>query len=129
MGFHSSGINTNFEGFEELQQLLLEESKKVDKDNLKQCLLAGAAELASDANKLPKPISQIKSPGYTHLLASISARMMEGGATGAEVGWGKFYGRMVEKGTSKMDAQAHLIPLFERNAKNYYQTIVDKINL
>lgn len=129
MGFHSSGLNTNFEGFEELQQLLIEEARKVDKDNLKQALLAGATELASDANKLPKPISRINSPGYTHLLSSISARMMQGGATGAEVGWGKFYGRMVEKGTSKMSPRAHLIPLYERNAKNYYQTIVDKINL
>jgi HK97 gp10 family phage protein len=129
MSFHSSGLNTNFEGFEELQQLLIEEARKVDKENLKQALLAGAAELASDANKLPKPISRINSPGYTHLLSSISARMMQGGATGAEVGWGKFYGRMVEKGTSKMAPRAHLIPLFERNAKNYYQTIVDKINL
>lgn len=129
MSFHSSGLNTNFEGFEELQQLLIEEARKVDKDNLKQALLAGATELASDANKLPKPISRINSPGYTHLLSSISARMMQGGATGAEVGWGKFYGRMVEKGTSKMSPRAHLIPLFERNAKNYYQTIVDKINL
>lgn len=129
MSFHSSGLNTNFEGFEELQQLLIEEARKVDKENLKQALLAGASELASDANKLPKPISRINSPGYTHLLASISARMMQGGATGAKVGWGKFYGRMVEKGTSKMSPRAHLIPLFERNAKNYYQTIVDKINL
>lgn len=129
MSFHSSGLNTNFEGFEELQQLLIEEARKVDKENLKQALLAGATELASDANKLPKPISRINSPGYTHLLSSISARMMQGGATGAEVGWGKFYGRMVEKGTSKMDPRAHLIPLYERNAKNYYQTIVDKINL
>lgn len=129
MSFHSSGLNTNFEGFEELQQLLIEEARKVDKENLKQALLAGATELASDANKLPKPISRINSPGYTHLLSSISARMMQGGATGAEVGWGKFYGRMVEKGASKMSPRAHLIPLFERNAKNYYQTIVDKINL
>ena len=129
MSFHSSGLNTNFEGFEELQQLLIEEARKVDKENLKQALLAGATELASDANKLPKPISRINSPGYTHLLSSISARMMQGGATGAEVGWGKFYGRMVEKGTSKMSPRAHLIPLFERNSKNYYQTIVDKINL
>ena len=129
MSFHSSGLNTNFEGFEELQQLLIEEARKVDKENLKQALFAGASELASDANKLPKPISRINSPGYTHLLDSISARMMQGGATGAEVGWGKFYGRMVEKGTSKMSPRAHLIPLFERNAKNYYQTIVDKINI
>lgn len=128
MGFHASGINTNFTGFEELQKELLEMSKKVDKDNLEQALLAGASDLASDANKLPKPISSINSPGYTHLLTSISARKMEG-ATGAEVGWGKFYGRMVEKGTRKMTARAHLIPLFERNAKNYYQTIVDKLNL
>lgn len=129
MGFHSSGLNTNFEGFEDLQQTLLEMAQKVDKENLKQALYAGASELASDANKLPKPISRINSPGYTHLLSSISARMMEGGATGAEVGWGKFYGRMVEMGTRKMTARAHLIPLFDRNAKNYYQTIVDKINL
>ena len=129
MSFHSSGLNTNFEGFEELQQLLIEEARKVDKENLKQALLAGATELASDANKLPKPISRINSPGYTHLLSSISARMMEGNAVGAEVGWGKFYGRMVEKGTRKMAPRAHLIPMFERNANNYYQTIVDKLNL
>ena len=129
MGFHSSGLNTNFEGLEDIQQLLQEMAQKVDADNLKQALLAGASECASDANRLPKPISRINSPGYTHLLSSISARMMEGNAVGAEVGWGKFYGRMVEKGTRKMAARAHLIPMFERNANTYYQTIVDKLNL
>lgn len=129
MGFHSSGLNTNFEGLEDIQQTLLEMAQKVDKEHLKEALYAGAVECASDANKLPKPISRINSPGYTHLLASISARMMEGGATGAEVGWGKFYGRMVEKGTRKMAPRAHLIPMFEKNANNYYQKIVDKLNL
>ncbi len=71
--------------------------------------------------KLPKPYSKIRSPDYTHLIDSFAYERTK---TDVEVGWGKYYGPMVEDGTMKMKAHPHLHPTFERNKTKYYQKML-----
>ena len=47
--------------------------------------------------------------------------------SGIEVGWGKYYGPMLEHGTRKMAAREHLKPLFERNKEKYYRKMTESI--
>ena len=86
---------------------------------------AGVKEFVRDLRRLPKPRSQINKAGYTHLVDTFTWERTE---TTIKVGWGKYYGPMLEHGTRKMKAQAHLKPLFERNEVNYYRTMIQEFN-
>lgn len=48
---------------------------------------------------------------------------------GIDVGWGKYYGPMLEHGTKKMSAKAHLKPLFEQNKERYYKKMIAALDL
>ena len=61
--------------------------------------------------------------GYTHLLDTIT---YEKDGDAFLIGWGKYYGRMVEKGTVKMSARPHMIPLWEQNSDKYYKHMAEK---
>lgn len=87
---------------------------------------AGAKEFVNDLLKLPKPISEIHKSGYTHLVDSFAYEVNKSKKE-IEVGWGKHYGRMVEKGSVKMKKQPHLEPLWSRNAERYQRLIIEKI--
>lgn len=64
--------------------------------------------------------------GYTHLVDSFSYKRDK---TGIDVGWGKYYGPMLEHGTKKMSAKAHLKPLFEQNKERYYKKMIAALDL
>ena len=55
----------------------------------------------------------------------IEAAMMDGAEV--EVGWGKYYGPMVEAGTRKMNAQPHLRGLFKKDSNKYYNLILQRL--
>ena len=117
-----SAVNYYDAGFEELEKMLSDFS-----DNIDQALSAveqAANEFVSDVKKMPRPRSAMNSAGYTHLLDTISSRN-----TGKEieVGWGKYYGPMVERGTRKMAGTPHLVPTFDRNKEKYYKKITDEM--
>lgn len=57
-------------------------------------------------------------PGYTHLLDTVTYEIQKDDVV---VGWGKYYGPMVENGTVKMQGTTHLRPTFERNKEKYYK--------
>ena len=76
--------------------------------------------LADDVRKLPKPRSKMTGSGYTHLLDTVTTRRTKGEI---EVGWGKYYGPMVENGTVRADAVPHVMPTFQKNKQKYYQAI------
>ena len=80
----------------------------------------GAKMLADDVRKLPKPRSKMTGSGYTHLLDTVTTRRTKGEI---EVGWGKYYGPMVENGTVRADAVPHVMPTFQKNKQKYYQAI------
>lgn len=81
----------------------------------------GAKEFVNDLSKLAKPYSKIKSSGYTHLVDNFCYEIDK---TEIKVGWGKYYGRMVEYGTVLIPAQPHLVPLYEKNKEKYYNKMI-----
>lgn len=114
----------DFEGFKELEDELKEILGKTE--NVVDVLENGADEFTKDLLKLPKPISKIKKAGYTHLINTFSHRTIK---KEVEVGWGKYYGPMVEHGTKKMDDVPHMLPLWEKNKERYYKTMIMKLGL
>lgn len=113
-----------FDGFQDLSKMLEDCINKVE--NVVDILEVGAKEFVNDALKLPKPMSNIRKAGYTHLVNSFSYRKKN---NEIEAGWGKYYGPMVENGTVKMNARPHLYPLWEKNKEKYYKTMITKLGL
>lgn len=120
-----SNNDDEFEGFLELGTLLkeyinvaeniLDEEEKI------------AKEFVSDLLKLPSPRSNVCKSGYTHLIDTFSYRKK---SNEVEVGWGKYYGPMVERGAKQMKkAHPHLGPAWERNADKYIKNFKQRNNL
>lgn len=112
--------------FESINDLIksLEQSIKCV-ENKTEILITGAEEFVMDLKKLPKPISKIKKSGYTHIIDTFAYRVNK---KEVEVGWGKYYGRMLEDGTKNMSPRRHLNPLWERNKEKYYKKMLSKTN-
>lgn len=79
-----------------------------------------AKEFVKDLNRLGRPRSKINKSGYTHLVDTFAYRKNK---DEYEVGWGKYYGPMVERGTKKMRARPHLISTFKNNQEKYYKIL------
>ena len=114
----------DYSGFEILSEQI--EKYADGAENIMEVLEEGAKEFVNDLLKLPKPISRIRKTGYTHLVDTFSYRNK---AKEIEVGWGKYYGPMVENGTKKMNAQPHVYPLWEKNKEKYYKTMLIKLGI
>ena len=112
------------EGFNSFEELLKNYSSKVDNSKVDKALEVGAKEFVNDLMKLPKPISEINKSGYTHLIRSFAYEIKKHQAV---VGWGKYYGPMVENGTRKMRAQPHLKPTFNSNKNKYYRAMINTL--
>ena len=107
------------DGLMNLENILSEYAKKAD--NFMDALEIGATELVNDVRKLPKPRSDVRKSGYTHLLDSVTKNKT---TKEIEVGWGKYYGTMVEKGTKRMRGTPHFAPTFEKNKEKYYKKMI-----
>lgn len=94
--------------------------------NSTEILEVGAKEFVKDLLKLPKPKSKIKSSKYTHLVDSFSYKKSTKHIGELEIGWGKYYGPMVEHGTIINSPQPHLKPTFNKNQKKYYDLMIKK---
>lgn len=108
-------------GFDEFEKLLTQFESKADAPL--EIMEAGVEEFVKDVRKLPKPRSGISKAGYTHLLDTVTHQKTN---KDIEVGWGKYYGPMVERGTKKMSGTPHLSPTFERNKDRYYKIMIEK---
>lgn len=113
-----------YSGFEALSEILEKYANKAD--NFIDVLEVGAKEFVNDLLKLPKPMSKIRKAGYTHLIRSFAYKKRK---DEVEVGWGKYYGPMVEHGTKKMDENPHIYPLWDKNKEKYYKTMLTKLGL
>ena len=113
----------NEQSFREIEDIFKDYAKKAD--NAQNVLQTGADSFVNDLKALPSPRSKISKAGYTHLIETFSSKQ-EG--NDVLVGWGKYYGRMVEKGTKKMSARPHFYPLFERNKTKYYNIMISKFH-
>lgn len=112
-------VKDGYLGFESLSEIVSQYIEAAE--NSIEAIAAGAKALVIDLKKLPKPMSEIRKSGYTHLVKTFT---YEVGTKEVVVGWGKYYGRMVENGTNKMAARQHLKPLFERNKEKYYKIML-----
>lgn len=113
-----------YDGFQDLADIIEYYAKGAD--NFIDVLEVGAKEFVNDLLKLPKPMSKIKKAGYTHLIRSFAYKKRK---DEVEVGWGKYYGPMVEHGTKKMDENPHVYPLWDKNKEKYYKTMLTKLGL
>ena len=113
-------------GFDDLESIINDYTKKITNDKVEEVLEAGAKYIVNELLKLPKPRSHITSPSYTHLIDSFAYKKHK---KQVEVGWGKYYGPMVENGTKGRNAQPHLIPIYEKNIENIYKIMIERIGL
>ena len=104
-------------GFGEFEKMMKEYAEKVSEGKALDAIEAGAQEFVNDLLRLPKPRSRITKAGYT----------LERTESNIKVGWGKYYGPMLEHGTRKMAVRAHLKPLFEQNKEKYYKKMAESI--
>lgn len=117
-------VTDGYIGFETLSEIV---SKYIEAaDNGTKALIEGAEALVKDLRKLTKPMSEIRKNNYTHLVRTFT---YEANSREVVVGWGKYYGRMVENGTNKMVARQHLKPVFERNKEKYYKIMLETLNI
>ena len=115
-----------YKGFRDLSNVLESYIKNVEDNNVINILELGAKAFVNDLLKLPKPISDIRKAGYTHLIDTFAYRTKK---NEVEAGWGKYYGPMVEHGTKNMNASPHVYPLWEKNKEKYYKMMLTKIGL
>ena len=108
------------DGFDEFSKMLEEFKKRTEVKNVTKVLEIGARQLVEDVRVLPRPRSEINTPGYTHLLDTMTYKVA---GEEVEVGWGKYYGPMVENGTARMKGTEHLRPTFKRNKEKYYKNM------
>ena len=113
-----------YSGFQDLADVIEGYIKNVE--NPTEILLSGAKEFVDDLLKLPKPISRIRKSGYVHLIDSFAYRKLK---SEVEVGWGKYYGPMVEHGTRNMNDNPHVYPVWNKNKEKYYKTMLTKAGL
>lgn len=120
--------NDLFGGFDLLEDELKKYMKDVEPEEIIDVLSSGAIEFTDILLKLPSPMSKINKVGYTHLVRSFKWSRNKGQV---EVGWGKYYGPMVEHGATIKGKyhkkQPHLMPAWEKNKKEIYQNMIDKI--
>lgn len=117
-------MSDEFEGFMNFAKVLNEYADTVD--NILDEEEKMAKEFVDDLHKLPSPRSKIIKSGYTHLIDSIS---YEKRSNEVVVGWGKYYGRMVEFGTRKMQPRKHMNPTWNQNKEKYFDNLLKRLNL
>jgi len=114
-------------GFSELEKELEEYAKQSSSENISKVLQVGADAFVKDLLALPKPRSQIAKGGYTHLIDTFSDEKDPQNENAWVIGWGKYYGPILEHGSQKMSAQAHLKPCWESNKENYYKLMQEQL--
>lgn len=85
-------------------------------------LMEGGNALAEDVRKLPRPRRAVA--GVTHMLDTVTATPK---GSAVQVGWGAYYGAFVERGTTKMRAQPHLVQTWDQNKERYYKLMQEKL--
>ena len=114
-------MNDDFKAFDDLGSLIDSYVKAASEENVMDMLETGAKEFVSILMKLSKPFSKINSPGYTHLIRTFAYKRNK---DQVEVGWGKYYGPIVENGSIKNLAHPHVGPAWERNKEQIYKKML-----
>lgn len=126
MSFHGGEMEIDADGMDEFSALLKEYERLTNEIAVTEVLQQGADDFVRDLQALPQPKSNIMKAGYTHLIDSFADRKR---GQEIEVGWGKYYGPMVERGTKRMMARPHMVPLFNANKDKYYKKMIQLLKL
>lgn len=119
MGIHNDAV---ISGFDDLTKELQQYIDAACKENVTKTLRTGAKEFVADLLKLPKPRSKVNKSGYTHLIDTFTYKMLK---NEVEIGWGKYYGPMLEKGAINMKSKhPHLRPTFDKNKDKYFTKMI-----
>ena len=117
----------NEQSFKDLEETFKEYMDKADRPL--EILQAGADAFVKDLKALPSPRSRINKAGYTHMIDTFASRQ-EG--EDVLVGWGKYYGPIIERGYKTkrrmVPARPHFKPTFEKNKNRYYDMMIQKIH-
>ena len=116
-------MDENEKAFDDLENLFADYAKKAD--NLIDVLQTGADTFVKDLKALPSPRSKISKAGYTHMIDTFGS---EARSAEVRVGWGKYYGPILEHGSVKMRAREHFKPLWERKKEKYYNQMIKKFH-
>ena len=116
MSFHAEGMG---DFIKELSQW----AQRVEPGHVAKVTQAAGDALAEDVRALPAPRSSLGG-AHTHLLDTVTWEPGEHGDT--LIGWGRYYGRMVESGTRNMQAQPHLLPTWKKNERKYLAIMRDE---
>ena len=65
-------------GVEDFEKMLKQYAAKADPENALDAIETGAKEFVNDLLKLPKPRSEVKKPGYTHLINTFAMERARG---------------------------------------------------
>lgn len=121
-------------GFDEFDRELSQYLDKLEDSKVTDVLKTGAEEFKADLGKLASPRSRINKGGYTHILDAFAIKQED---TGWLVGWGKYYGPILEHGwknagsgkSSSHSAIPHFHSCFDQNKEKYYKDMIAKVNL
>lgn len=121
-------MNDEFDGFLDLNNCLEDYIKLSDPQSMLDEEEKIAQNFVNDLKKLPRPRSKISKAGYTHLIDTFTYRRTKDDIA---VGWGKYYGRMVEDGSVQMKkgGTPHLVPTWNRNSDKYISDFKKRNNL
>lgn len=100
------------------------EQYEVSDNQVMDALELEAKVIVQELRKLPRPRSKIRKAGYTHLIDTMCYRRKK---REIEVGWGKYYGPMIENGTVKMHGTPHLRPYLKTNEEKIIEKVVSKL--
>lgn len=125
--------NDSFDAFLELSEYLSEVATSASK--VQDVLVSAAKEYSNDLRKLPKPHSDIRKAGYTHLLDSIG--YVRAKDNEVEVGSKtEYYLRFVNDGTKSSAKRKWSTPrtlflnnTYERNKEKYNTLMLRKLKL
>ena len=124
--------------FDELMSDLQAYAAATEPKRVQEVLELGAQALVKQLDKLPYPIIKIRAPGHTHLVDSFTYGVVNNGRFKGqvEVGWGVYYGPMVEHGTKLggngahgQKAQPHIEPTWRKNKEKIYALMLKKAGL
>lgn len=121
-------------GFQDLEDELKEYLAGTDDAKITETLKIGAEEFKADLGKLASPRSRINKGGYTHILDTFAVRQED---TGWLVGWGKYYGPILESGwknagtghSSSHAAIPHFRNCFNQNRDRYYKDMIANVHM
>lgn len=116
------GITGDLDEMLDFTEVIDEYIKKTGEHEANEIILSATKQYVADLNSLSSPMSKVRKGGYTHLIRTFGSRISPRHKD-VEVGWGKYYGPIVEK------RRPHMRPAYNANAEKYIEAIRKEFDL